>query len=160
MLHQVDAIGLQALQRFLDLFGCQRTGPPVDFRHQKHFVAVSVAQCLAHSIFAVAVVIIPAVVHEVDAAIDGPANDADSLLLILGHADMKSSQANGGDLLARAAQHTVDHLSRLRFRSQRLRAQGNSRAHDGLHEIASGDATATVGERFGVAFVVEIPVIE
>src|SRR5205814_5703717 len=112
-----------------------------------------------HSNFAAAVVIIPAVVHEVDAAIDGPANDADSLLL-LGHADMKSSQANGGDLLARAAQHAIDHLSGFRFRGPRLRAQGNSRAHDGLHEVASGDATVTVGERFGVAFVVEIPVIE
>ena len=86
MLHQVDAVRLQALQAFVNLFGCELLRAPVNLRHQEHLVAVTIAQRFAHPDFAAAVVIIPAVVHEVDAAIDGAANDADAFPLVFGHA--------------------------------------------------------------------------
>ena len=57
-----------------------RFGPAVDLGHQEHFLAVAVPQGLAHADLALAVVVVPAVVHEVDAVVDGGADDPDALV--------------------------------------------------------------------------------
>ena len=49
-------------------------GAAVDLGHQKDLVAVVVLrQCPAHQFFAAAVVVVPTVVHEIDAAVDAGA---------------------------------------------------------------------------------------
>src|SRR5208283_4858343 len=96
-LHQVDAIGLQPLQALIDLL--RRAGPAVavDFGHQEDLVAIAIAQCRPHPALALAGVIVPAVVHEVDAAIDGGTNDADRFLRILRHRHVVAAQTHDGN---------------------------------------------------------------
>src|SRR4029453_12656700 len=94
----------------------------VELRHQKHSLAVPVAQRVPHASLALAVVIIPAVVHEVDAAVDGASNDADAFGRVLGPADVVSAEADGRDFLAGSPKDSIDHVSRLR--TGRLVARG------------------------------------
>ena len=77
---------------------------PVDLGHEERLLTVAVAQCLAHADFAPAVVVVPAVVEEGDAAVEGGADDADALLLIGLHAEVVAAEADHGDFLAGAAE--------------------------------------------------------
>ena len=81
-LQQIDGVGLQAAQRLVDLAGGAFAGAGVELGHQESFLAVSVAQGLAHADFAGAVVVVPAVVEEVDAFVERGANDANAFLLV------------------------------------------------------------------------------
>ena len=69
-------------RRLVDLLGGGLFGAAVDLGHQEDLLAVAVAQGLAHADFADAVVIVPAVVHEGDAAVDGGADDLDALRFV------------------------------------------------------------------------------
>ena len=64
ILQKIDVIGLQTLQAIRRFVSRPRLVAAVDFRHQKNFFAITVTQRLAHAHFAVAIVIVPAVVHE------------------------------------------------------------------------------------------------
>jgi hypothetical protein len=81
-LHQVDAIGLQPAQRLVDLARRALLAAAVDLGHEKRFVAIAVAQRLSHADLARPAVVVPTVVEEVDAVVDGRAHDADGLLLV------------------------------------------------------------------------------
>ena len=70
VLHQVDVVGLQPNQRFVELTGCFCPAAAVDLRHQEHTIAIPVAKRASHADLAGAFVVIPAVVEKVDAAID------------------------------------------------------------------------------------------
>src|SRR6266478_557409 len=70
-LHQVDAIRLQPPQRFVDLPGGGLPGPAINLRHEEDSLAVAVTQRLSHADLADAAIIIPAVIHEGEPAIDG-----------------------------------------------------------------------------------------
>src|SRR5262249_50883701 len=76
----------------------------VDLGHQKGLLSISVAQGFAHPDFALATVVIPAVIEEVDPAVEGRTDDADTFLLIGLHANVVSAESHHGDFLARAAQ--------------------------------------------------------
>src|SRR4051812_6072381 len=78
-LHEIDVVGLEALERFINLPGSRGFFTPVDLGHEKHFVAIAVAQPFPHAHFAAAVMIIPAIIHERDAAVDGRAEYSDAL---------------------------------------------------------------------------------
>ena len=78
-------------------------GPAVDLGHQEDLLAVAVAERLAHADFAAAAVVVPAVVHEGDAVVDGGADDLDAFLLLLLSADVVAAQADHGRLLPRCA---------------------------------------------------------
>ena len=91
---QVDHVGLQALEGLVDLLGGRLLGAAVDLGHEEDLLAVAVAQGLAHADLAAAVVVVPAVVHEVDAGVDGGADDLDALLLVLLPADVVAAQAD------------------------------------------------------------------
>jgi len=71
-------VGLQAFQGFVDLRGREVFSTAIDLSHQKNLLTITVAQSLAHFGFtlAVSVVVVPGVVHEVDAAIYRGANDS------------------------------------------------------------------------------------
>ncbi len=78
-LHQVDVIGLQPLQRLVEL---ATVGAllAVDLGHQENLLAVAVPQSLPHPDFALAVVVVPAVVQKLMPVSIGGANDPDALL--------------------------------------------------------------------------------
>src|SRR5256885_1688747 len=82
MLNQIDAVGLQPLQRRVDLLRRFLERPAIDLRHEKDLLAQAAAERLPHANFAGAFVVIPAVVEKVDAAIDGSPNDPDAERLI------------------------------------------------------------------------------
>src|ERR1700676_2669282 len=82
MLHEIDAIGLEAFERYLELPHRFCVRSPVDLRHQKDLLPVAIPEGLPHAGLARAVVIVPAVVQEVDATVDGRSNDPDAELLV------------------------------------------------------------------------------
>ena len=55
--------------------------PAVDLGHQEDLLPVTVLKRFAHSRFAHAFVVVPAVIHEGDAAIDSLADEANRILL-------------------------------------------------------------------------------
>jgi len=75
VLEQVDDVGLEALEALVDLLGGGLLRPAVDLVHQEDLRAVAILQGLAHADLARAFVVVPAVVHEGNAAIDGLANE-------------------------------------------------------------------------------------
>ena len=71
-LHQIDAIGFQARQRVIQLVGGSILVTAIDFRHQEDFVSIAaLRQRIAHPTLTATLVVVPAVIHEVDAAVDG-----------------------------------------------------------------------------------------
>src|SRR6266852_8811057 len=106
-LQEIDGIGLEAPQRLVNLAGCAFAGAGVKLGHQESLLAVSVAQGLAHADFAGAAVIVPAVIEEIDAFIERGANDANAFLLVALTAEMVSTQADAGHVLAGVAQRAV-----------------------------------------------------
>src|SRR5213595_1549970 len=71
MLDQIDVVDSKATQRFFKLFARLLLGPSIDLGHHKRTVAVAVTQCPAHAFFTRAIVVVPGVVEEVNASIDG-----------------------------------------------------------------------------------------
>src|SRR5580704_7722172 len=80
MLNEIDAIGLQPLERLIELPDRFRVRPPVDLRHQKDLLPVAIPERLSHAGLARAAVVVPAVVQEVDATVDGRSYDAEAEL--------------------------------------------------------------------------------
>src|ERR1700685_1715170 len=74
-LNQINVIGFEPPERLIDLVSRRAPGAPIELRHQEHLVAIPVAERIPHPALALAIVIIPAVVHEGDPAVDGRPND-------------------------------------------------------------------------------------
>ena len=109
-LHQVDVVGLEALEGLVDLLRGRSLGASVDLRHQEHLVAIAAGQRLAHTHFARAIVIVPTVIEEGNAAVDRPPDQLNGVLLRERRlADVVSAQTDGGHALAGAAEGAVDH---------------------------------------------------
>ena len=71
---------------------------------------MAVGESLAHAQLADASVVVPAVVEEVDAALDGLVDEADGFSLFeVGFAEMVAAESDGGDALASAAECAIDH---------------------------------------------------
>src|SRR6267143_6516648 len=68
-LEKIDPLSLKTAQRLVDLTRSGRFGASVDLGHQKRFLAVTVAQRVAHADFTLAAVVVPAVVEKIDALI-------------------------------------------------------------------------------------------
>ena len=111
VLQQVDHVGLQALEGLIDLPGGLLLGAAVDFGHEKYPVAIAVFQSLAHADLTAAIVVIPAVVHEVDAGIDGGADNPDTVFLVLLPANVVATQSDDAYFLAGVPKRTVTHPS-------------------------------------------------
>jgi len=111
VLYQVDAIGLQPAERFVQLAGSGLFASSVNFGHEEDLAPVTVAQRFAHPDFTDAVVVVPAVVHEVDPAIDRAAHDSEAQLFIdVFQSQMPPAQTDGRNLLTGAAESPIDHL--------------------------------------------------
>ncbi len=85
----------------------------VDLGHQEYLLAVAVAQRLAHAHFAVAAVVVPAVVHEVDAIVHGRADDLDAFGLA-GIANVIPAEADHRNLLQCVTQRSRRNTGRIR----------------------------------------------
>src|ERR1700731_2240995 len=103
---------LKAFQASFDLPLCNLFGAAINFCHQKHLLAIAIFQGIPHPDFTLALVVIPTVIHERDATIDGGANQPNAL--VVGEAlvtDVEPAHPNGRDLLARASERSVKHLA-------------------------------------------------
>ena len=88
MLQQIDTVRLQSLERLVDLFRRGVLRAAVDLCHQEDLLAIPIAERLAHADLAAAVVVVPGVVHEGDAAVDRASDEADRCLIIFRLADV------------------------------------------------------------------------
>jgi hypothetical protein len=81
-LQEVYIVRLQASQRLFELLSGERVRARVDLSHEKHSLAVAIAQGLTHALFTAALVIIPTVIQKGDAPINGTPDQGDALLLV------------------------------------------------------------------------------
>ncbi len=98
VLDEVEVVGAEALEGGVDLLGGAFGIAGVDLGHEEGLVAVAVAEGHAHALFADAVVVVPGVVEEVDAGVEGGADDLDADGLgdvVL--ADVGAADADDGD---------------------------------------------------------------
>jgi hypothetical protein len=109
-LHQIDGVHFEPAQRLLQLLLIGLLGAAVDLGHQQDFITIAILQRVAHARFAVAIVIVPAVVQKVDSAIDGGANKAHAVRGVGLHADVIAAHTDGGDLFSGTAQLAILHL--------------------------------------------------
>src|SRR5581483_1894814 len=111
MLDEVDVVGLQTAEGFVELFGGFLFGSAVNFGHEEDLVAVTIAERLAEAGLTEAVVVVPGIVHEGYAAIDGGADDPEAERFVhLLESEVPSTQADGGDFLSGAAKLAVEHV--------------------------------------------------
>src|SRR5271157_190148 len=80
-LQQVEVIGLQSLERLVQLLGGRLAVAAINLRHEGGFLPITVPQRLTHALFAYTAVVVPTVVKEVHATIERGTHDADGLLL-------------------------------------------------------------------------------
>ena len=118
-LHQVDHIRLQPPQGLFQLFAVLVLSPPVDLGHQERLLPVPVLQRLAHPYLGDAVVVIPAVIQERDAAVYCGSNQPDALSRVFLLPNVKAAQPDGGNGLTRRSQLPVHHIRRLRSARRR-----------------------------------------
>ncbi len=108
MLHEVEAIGLQPLERGVELTHGFGVRSPVNLRHQKDLPPVAIAERLPHANLARAVVVVPAVVHEVDATVDRRANDPETQRLVdVFQGQVPATKADRGHVCSCPAQRAV-----------------------------------------------------
>ena len=104
-LPEVEMIGLEPLQRFVEHLQREFLVAPVrtDLGHQEHFVAASLERA-SEPVLAPAFPVLPAVVEEGDAAIDGSMREPVRLGVALRVAEMVPAHAECADLFVAAAQ--------------------------------------------------------
>ena len=66
---------------------------------------------LARAQLAGAQIVIPGVVHEIDAPVDGGVDQLDGIVVRGGLAQVEAAHADQADHLARAAERTIDHVA-------------------------------------------------
>src|SRR5258707_15805908 len=93
-LEEIDAIGLQAAQRLIYLVCCGGFRASIDLGHEKRFLPVAVAKRVAHAYFALAAIVVPAVVEKIDSFIQPCADNANTFLGIRLLAKMIATEAN------------------------------------------------------------------
>src|SRR5665811_2196876 len=112
MLYQIDMVCLEAFQTCFDLPPSNLFSAAINFCHQKYLLTISVFQGLTHPHFTLAFVVVPTVIHERNAAINGGAHQADAL--VVGEPmlrNMEPTHPNGGDPLSGASERTVKHVA-------------------------------------------------
>jgi len=118
-------------------------GAAIQLRHQKSFVAVSALERLTHAHFAGAVVVVPGIVHEIDAAVDGGVDQSNGILfgerrlskVVAAHADHGNVHSGLAQDAIRNVAASFDgcHLSLLLAGCNRTQNYGR----DSLHKRSS-----------------------
>ncbi len=105
MLHEIDAVGLEAAEGLVELLCRLAPGSPVDLRHQERPAPVPITKGLPHPDLAGPVVIVPAVVHEGDARVDCMADDPNAQRFVhVLEAKVPPAEPDGRDLLSGTAE--------------------------------------------------------
>src|ERR1700674_4057164 len=118
-LEKIDPVSLKAAQRLVDV-GCGAGfSAPVDLGHKKRFLAITVAQRVAHADFALATVVVPTVVEKIDGLIETRADDANAFRRIRLFAEMIAAEPDERDFLSAAAQRSIRNAI-LGFQSRNL----------------------------------------
>ncbi len=121
-------IGLEPLQGLIDLLSSRFPGPAIELGHQERLVAVTIPKRVAHANLALATIVVPGVVHETQAVIDGLADQTNGLIVgKLRLADVIAAHAQAGDLLAGPAQCALLH----RWRSRKVSGETGRRNESG-----------------------------
>jgi len=95
-LPEVDDVGLQAFEAVFEMLPGPLGVAGAVLGHEEDLLAFAVGlEGLAHDGLAAAVVVVPGVVEEVDAVVDGGVHDLDGFLLVLDGADVPAAQARG-----------------------------------------------------------------
>jgi hypothetical protein len=111
VLHEVDAVGAQTTKRLVQLSSCLGLRSTVNLGHEKRFLPVPVSQRSTHSNLARAVVIVPAVVEEIDPAIDGLVKDAGAQAFIdVRQTQVPPAQTDRGYAFAGSAKDSIRHF--------------------------------------------------
>jgi hypothetical protein len=110
ILNQIDVIRLETLQRFVNLPRRRVFRPAVEFGHQKYLLPVTIAQRRTHPLLALTEIIIPAVIHEVDAAIDGAPNNPDRHFGIGRMAEVIAAQSDRRHVLFCFPESSINHV--------------------------------------------------
>src|ERR1700737_2165758 len=76
MLDEIDPVGLQSAQRLVQLPRRRFPRPAVDLCHDERLLPVAVTESSPHPPLAGTQVIVPAVIEEIDASIDGGPHDS------------------------------------------------------------------------------------
>src|SRR5664279_4337384 len=108
-LNQVDVIRLQSSQRFIDLAGRGVLRPAIEFRHQEHSLPIPITERQPHAPLAFPIVVIPAVVHEGDAAVDRTTDDANPFVRVLRATDVMAAQPDHRDFFVGVSEASIDH---------------------------------------------------
>ena len=104
-LDQVDAISLKSPKRLVDLSGGGSFVASIDFRHQKCLFAITIAQSFSDPNLARAIVVIPTVVEEIDAAIQSRPDNPDAFRFLYHRsAQVVAPESYDGNLDASASQ--------------------------------------------------------
>src|SRR5712671_4999826 len=106
-LQKIDVIGLKAAQRLADLARSRSFRAPVDLGHEKCFLPIAVAQRVAHAYFAIAAIVVPAVVEKINSFIQPAADNSYTFLGIRLLAKMIATEADDRDFLTGAAQRSI-----------------------------------------------------
>src|SRR5689334_4341214 len=111
MLYQIDDIGLQAAQGLFQLPRGLLACAAIDLGHQECLLPVTIPEGFAHAAFTLAVVVIPAVVEEIHAAVEGAAHNTDAERLVhAGNGEMPPSYSDAGDFFPCASEVAIRHL--------------------------------------------------
>ena len=113
-LDEVDGIGAEAAEGLVELAGEASGGVAVRLGHEEDLLAVAVAESVAHALLGAAAVVVPGIVHEGDAAVDGDAHQAQGGCVVVNVAEVGSAEADERDLFAGAAELAVRHVGGLR----------------------------------------------
>src|SRR5579871_5631754 len=96
VLDQVDPVSLQAPEGLVQLSSGLRLRPAIDLSHQEYLVPVPFAEGPAHPDLAGSIVVVPGVVHEVNASIDRGAYNANGERLIdMFEPEVPTAEADG-----------------------------------------------------------------
>ena len=100
-LPEVEVIGLEAAQGLVEHGGGEGSVASVsaDLGHEEDLFATAF-EAFAHPYFRLAAMVLPTVVKEADAAIDGLLNESDGGFFVGSVAEMMSTHAESGNLLA------------------------------------------------------------
>src|ERR1700686_5220774 len=126
-LQQLDSIGLQPSQRFVELDGCSGFGSTVDLGHQKGPLAITVTKGFSHSNFALSAVVVPAVIEKIDSFIDSGSNNPDALCWIALLAQVITAEPDHRNVFPGAAQRAIWNPILTIRRSKRAQRSGHQK---------------------------------
>ena len=109
-LPQIDHVGIESPQAVFEVLHGGFLIPAVMLGHEEDSVAIAVLQGFAHEHLGPPLVVLPCVVHERDAHVDGRANKADRLPVVLDLSDVMAAEPEDGDVPPGPAEHAGGHL--------------------------------------------------